>query len=539
MIDEKLLEKFYSKIFSVPKKRVSIAIGVTSIILASYLNGISGKSFFVMRYFFIGLALIILLLIFGKLLESGFNSRRTFFLALFFLILIEIADIIAIHLTNPDYIIISPSVVAFILTIALYFTSKKFSYSAPLIILLVLYPVDYIFSFSAPHRTLAYTISTIAGIFFGHLFIRYLGRDEELKIPELLRSFVLYWLKGLPEIFETALKKFSRIHTGRVHLIKVGKWSIIAPEFHPGPFRDIGGAKLVNEALKYHSMFLHAVSTHSTNPVSREEVERIVNVAGDYEETSFMKPYSVSGKNFMLKVYPAEDFTLLIIHGKERIDDIPQEIRLMAENFFKNPVVIDAHNAYMSRYQITPEDLTEIYFLMEEASKKPKEKCNELKVYYSSEDYENERICGKLALLVMSFDGELHGILMIDSNNMEKTLRDYLADVGREYGIELDIITTDNHSKTGISPKIGYMPANMEDAEIIESFLKKALENMDLKDAGVLYSSEDVQIRTMGEEFFKKMDFAFRKYGESGLYLFGVFSALNYIISFILAGIIL
>lgn len=539
MIDEKLLERFYSKIFSVPKKRVSVSIGITSIILASYLNGISGKSFFIMRYFFIGLALIALLLLFGRMLESGFNSRRTFFLSLFLLILIEISDIIAIHLINPEFIIVSPSVIAFILTVTLFFTSEKFSYSAPFLILLALYPVDYLFSFNAPHRTIAYTISSFAGVIFGYLFIKYLERFEMANIPELLKSFVLYWLKGKPEIFENTLKKYSRLYEGRVHLIKIKEWSIIAPEFHPGPFRDVGGAKLVSEALKHHSMFLHAVSTHLTNPVSGEEIERIVKIDGDFRKTVFMKPFLVPGKKFMLKVYPAEDFTLLIIHGKERIDDIPQEVRLIAERFFTNPVVIDAHNSYETRYQITPEDLAEIYFLIEEASKKKIEKCEEFKAFYFSENYENERICGKLALLVMSFDGEYHGILMIDSNNMDKALRDYLVDLGREYGIDLDIVTTDNHSKTGVSPKIGYKPANLEDSEILESFIKKSLDNMNPVDADVGYSFKDVKARVMGEEFFKHMDLAFRRYGESGLYLFGLLSVLNYALSFALAGLIL
>ncbi|WP_456478309.1 DUF2070 family protein [Geoglobus ahangari] len=540
MIDQNILEKFYSKIFSVPKKRVSVAIGITSIVLASYLNGISGKSFFAMRYFFIGLALLALLLFFGRLLGSGFNSRRIFFFALFMLVLIEIADVIAIHLLSPELIVVSPSAIAFILSVALYFTSERFSYLAPLLILALLYPVDYLFSFSAPHRGLAYALSSLAGVSLSYLFVSFMsGKAGRIVVSDILRDFVLYWLKGEPGIFERRIKMYSEVREGKVFVIRVGDATLIAPEFHPGPFRDIGGAKLVERALGRFSMFLHAASTHATNPSTGEDVEAIIRVTPEFEGARARKPYSVEGKRFRLKIYPFTTFTLIIIHGKESIDDIPSEVRDIAERFFANPIVVDGHNAYAERYELTPEDMTEIYMLMEKASQISPDECGRFEAYFTSADYESQSICGKLALLLMSFEGERHGILMVDANNMDIELREYLERVGKKYGVELDIITTDNHSKTGVSPKIGYKPAGMVDAEAIESFLERAMANAKLSEVEVEFGVASVRVTVMGERFFKDVDAAFKNYGERAMYLFILFSALNYALTFALSSVII
>ncbi len=539
MIDQNILEKFYSKIFSVPKKRVSIAIGVTSIILASYLNGISGKSFFAMRYFFIGLALIAILIIFGRIVGSGFNSRRIFFLALFFLILIEIGDIIAIHFLSPELIMVTPSAIAFVLTVALFFTSERFNFAYPFLTLVLLHPVDFYFSFNAPHRTVAYIIASLSGILLGYLFIRFLKkRAGNIVVADILKDFVLYWLKGDPGIFERRLKLYSKVSSGNVYLMKLGRCSVFVPEFHPGPFRDVGGAVLVRKALEKYDLFLHGVSEHSKNPVTGEDVDAIVNVQPDLNICNAFKPYTVEGEKFWIKVYPFESFSIIIIHGKERLDDLPSQIREYAETFFRNPVVVDAHSAYEERYVISSSDMAEIYSLIGEAGKIRSEKVQNFKTYHSSIDYENERICGKIGMILMDYDGERHAILMVDSNNMKVELRDWIVRYGKRYGVDIDVITTDNHSKTGVSPKIGYEPADMRDVDVIEEFLKGTL-NSRTESSQVQFGWKNVAVMVMGDGFFKDIDLAFRKYGERGIYLFGIFSCFNYLTTFLLATLII
>ena len=539
MIDQNVLEKFYSKIFSVPKKRVSIAIGITSIVLASYLNGISGKSFFAMRYFFIGLALIALLILAGRVMKSGFNSRRIFFFALFMLILVEVGDVIAIHLLNPELIVVSPSAIAFILSVALYFTSERFSYLAPLAILSLLYPVDYMFSFSVPNRSIAYALSSLSGVFLSYLFISFMSRKAgRIVVSDILRDFVLYWLKSDPGIFEKRLEMYSKTSIGKVHTIKFNNCSVFIPEFHPGPFRDVGGSKLVEMALQRYDMFLHGVSGHDRNPTTAHDVRAILNAEFDFMECSAKIPYTVHGRKFWVKVYPFECFNLIIVHGRERIDDLPSQVREYAETFFANPVVVDAHSAYGERYEMSPSDMAEIYSLIRKAGDFNPESAERLRVCYSTMNLENERICGKVGLLLFEFDGERHGILMVDSNNMSAELRDHLVEIGKKSGVELDIVTTDNHSKTGVSPKIGYEPADMRDSDLIGEFVDRSL-SCEMEESSASYGSAEVSVTVMGEEFFRDIDTAFRKYGEKGIYLFALFSFLNYVMAFLLSYIII
>jgi len=520
MIDVNLIEKFYSKIFSVPKKRVSISVGFLSIILATYLNGVSGLFF---RYLLLGASLVALLLIAGKTLNSGFNSRRIFFFALFLLILIELMDFIVIHLFDREIILLSPTVTAFILSVTLYFTSERFNILIPFLIILSLYPLN-----GTMNGLEIYVVSATAGISLSYIFIRFLDRNiGRINIAEIVRSFVLYWLKGNPEIFEKELLKFSEVKKGRVYLIKMNDVKIFAPEFHPGPFRDVGGSKLVEESLKKYDMFLHAVSDHTSNPATKEDVRKIVNQIFDLVEAKPKKPFCVEGDKFKLKVYPFDKFNLLIIHGKDAIDDLPSKIREIAEKYFHNPIVVDAHNAYKENYEISASDILEINSLFEKASKIETDFCS-LKIYFEKADYLSETVCGKISLLLMKFDGEKHGILMIDSNNMDVELRNKLEKIS---SINLDIVTTDNHSKTGVSPKIGYKPAGKKDFEFISSFLKKSLENAKFDEAKVFFGFRDVSVKVMGDVFFKEAEEALRRFGECSLYLFFLFSLLNGIIS--------
>ncbi|MFP3947080.1 MAG: hypothetical protein ACLFVI_09285, partial [Archaeoglobaceae archaeon] len=63
MIDNHSMERFYSKMFTTPEKRISVTIGLVTITLASIINGITSEVFFAQRYFFIGLFVIICFLI--------------------------------------------------------------------------------------------------------------------------------------------------------------------------------------------------------------------------------------------------------------------------------------------------------------------------------------------------------------------------------------------------------------------------------------------------------------------------------------------
>jgi len=546
MIDKKIIEKFYSKIFTIPKKRITVALGLTTIILASILNGTVSKTFFAQRYFFLGLFIIAYLLIAGRFLKLAFNSRRVFFLALLVLISIEIFDFIVIHiLKNFNLIVVAPASAVTVLTMTLYFTSESSERKvaiAVILLFLALYPVNYHYSFQAPHRFTSYIVTTILGVMLGVMYIEYLDRDFGLfNTKNLLKSFVLFWLTSIPAYFERELEKIGIWQNGWVKCLTIGKAKLISTSFHPGPIRNIGGAALVPEILNRidNSMYLHTAAKHENNPVSNEEIKKIVeSVKCKCGNLKAFLPYQLEGERYILRVFPFENVTMLIISGKNATDDIPAILNEIAERHFGEVMLVEAHNAHREDFEVSAEEFYELECLIRNAASISTPE-SPLQYSFFREKVETKNICGYIALLLLKYSNGIHGILMLDGNNIEKSLRDEIERFGKENGITLTVISTDNHSRTGVSPKVGYKPVGDEDRSVIFEFLRKSLDNVRFEEANVGYSRNDVKVKVMGREFFEKVEKAFVSLGEKALYLLAIIFILQLIVSIVLGIIIL
>lgn len=541
MIDSELIERFYSKMFTIPKKRITVSLGLLTILLASILNGSVSKSFFAQRYFFIGLFTIIYLLISKKYIKLAFNSRRVFFLSLLLLILTEIFDFVVIHVFNSFYlIVIAPSSATALLTLTLYFTSesseRKVIFTS-FLIFLALYPVNYLYSFQAPHRFTAYILTTASGLLLGYVFIKFLDRNYGVfNIKQLLKSFVLFWLTSVPEYFERELEKTGKIEKGWVKCLSVGDAKLITTSFHPGPMKNVGGAQLVPELLRRidNSIYLHSPSKHESNPVSRKEVEKIISSIKCSENIlRAERPFEVEGKRFLLRVFPFDGLKMLIFCGKEAIDDIPPIIYRTAGNYFKEVILIDGHNAYAKNYDITAEDFFELEELLSKASHIRTEETNVQHFFYKKEL--NSDNVNFAAILLLDYSKEKHAIIMLDGNNIVKEFREEVEDFVGKKGFKATVVSTDNHSKTGVSTKIGYRPVgSLKDRKKVFSFLAEAFENADFRETAFSYSKNELTVKTMGRDFFDEMEKAFKDIGERALYLLGIIVILQFLAALVL-----
>ena len=542
MIDRELLERFYTKIFSIPKKRLSVAIGIISIVLASVLNGIAGKAFFAQRYFFIGLAFITALFILRPVVGAAYNSRRIFFLSLILLIGVEIFDFIVIHLSAFDLIVLAPASLTFFLVLVLYFTSRaQFWHVLPasILFLLLVYPVNHLYSFQAPHRLAAYLIAVLAGSLFSFTYMRYIDRNMGgIAIKELLRGFILFWLTSNPKHFEKELEKYGVEKKGVVSCLGIGDVRIVSSTFHPGPIRNIGGGSMVAAFLERYDMYLHSASKHEDNPVSSEEVQKIVSsvVCGESSLKAFT-PFSAEGKRYKLHVFPFDHATLLILDGKYATDDLPSGLNDVAGKHFTNPLLCEAHNCHVEGFEVSAEDILEIEELFERASEVETEQA-ELGYSFHAKNAESQSLCGYLAFLLLSYnhsgETEKYGILLLDSNNIEKELKQKIEEFGNERGLRIIVASTDNHAKTGVSPKIGYKPAGLDDWGIVRDFLEEALKKEVRRVEKISYGRNEVVAKVMGREFFESVERAFREIGETAIYLFLFLSSLNVVLTILL-----
>lgn len=548
LMDKTIFERFYSKVFTIPRKRVSVTLGIMTIVFASLQYGLA-REFFARRYIALGLILIILILIMGRAIKLAFNGRRVFFLALLVLISIEIFDFIVFHFGVAYLISLTPAFLSSFLTIILYFSSEADEdrvYAVSLIMVLLIYPFNYRYSFDAPSRldfyilTFTYVFITSVGVFLSYLYIRFLDRDLGFNIKNLLKAFILFWLTSEPSYIEKELEKVGIPKNGWVRCISVGNAKMVSSSFHPGPFGNIGGAKLVREILETDdAIYLHSAATHNENIVSGKELEKLLSrINCRQTELAAMKPYEMEGEKFKIAVFPFDSFRLMILSGKNAIDDIPPEVQEFADRF-GDILICDGHNAYRKGYNVTSDDVNEIKSLIEKASGKEGRSCK-IKYSFKKEKVDAANICGYLALLILDYDGERYAIFMIDSNNIEKKFRLRLEKFFAEKGLKAVVISPDDHLKTGMPPRLEYEPAGRDESDVnaVFNFLKK-IDFEDLKEGKITYGKKDAEVRVIGNNFFENLEKAVLKIGRKAVALFFVVILLQLVVAMILGMILI
>ncbi len=543
-MDVALIERFYSKLFSTPKEYVSAGIILCSVILASLLNG---GTFFCVRYLLMGVAAIVLFLIFQRSLRLAFNNRRLVFFVMIILIFIELFDVLVVHTVGRELVIIAPASITALLTVVLYFTSESSELKSSLFALflvLLLYPISYLFSFKAPHRAVGYTLTAILGVIAGSLYIRFLNKNFEFfNVRRFLKAFVLSWLTNEAEYFERELKAVGIPKRGWVKCLMIGKAKLISVSFHPGPMRNIGGAKLVDRLLESvnDSMFLHTAVKHDLNPVDEDEVNKIVSaVKCDGKSLTAKKPYEIEGERYILRVFPFGDVRLMILIGKFASDDVPYEVNEFAERF-GDVVFVESHSSYEKNFNVGEKEVREIKDLIRRAFEVETDQA-ELRYHFARKEVRTKNICGYIAMLVLDYGDERHAILMLDGNNVDKDFRREIEDFGKKNGVKITVISTDNHSKTGISPRIGYKPVGMDedDRKAVFEFLESIFSNLKLERCErITYSKNTVEVKVMGERFFELVDMAFRDFGERAIYVFIAMIVFQFIISILLGSLII
>ena len=546
-MDKTIFERFYSKIFTLPPKRISATLGSITILFASLQYGLA-REFFARRYLALGILLLVLILVFGRTIKLAFNGRRTFFLALLILISIEIFDFVAFHFGTPYLISLTPALISSFLTIVLYFSSEAnddLVYAVSLIMLLLIYPFNYWYSFDAPSRfdfyilTFTYVFIAAVGVFLAYLYIKFLDRDFGFNIKNLLRSFLILWLTGNPTNIEKELDDTGTMKKGWVRCLSIGRTKVISSSFHPGPFRNVGGGKLVGRILEMNdTMYLHSPATHNENIVSEGEVEKLVsNVICSRETMEAMKPYEVRGKKFDITVFPFDGFRMMIVSGKEAIDDLPPEIQEFADEL-GNIMICDAHNAYIKGYDVTPEDVEEIKSLIEKAAS-IKGKKSKLRYSFVKEKVDSANICGYLALLMLDYEGDRHAIFMIDSNNIERDFRLEVEKFFERKGINAVVVSPDDHSKTGMPPNLEYEPAGKDESDVKAVFdFLNSKDFTDEKETDVHYGEREIEVKVMGRRLFENLEETVTQIGGKAVALFFIIISLQLVLAMIIGMIL-
>jgi len=521
-MDTKLIEKFYSRIFRTPSEYVSLLV-IHLILIISALNG------FLFKYIFLSLTLFIFTFLSKRYLKLFFDIRRTLFFIALILTFVELLDIVVVQL-DKELTYITPASMTALLTITLYFTSE----SSQITTTLAVFVLSLFFSL---HSLISFIVS-VCGIIIGNIYIKYLDKNfEYFNVRRFLKAFILTWLSNEPEYFEKELRKVGVKRRGWVKCLSIGKAKLISVSFHPGPMRNIGGAKLVGQILDRidNSMFLHTAINHDLNPIDGNEVEKIVtSIKCDRTKLVAHMPYEIEGNKFKLKVFPFDKLKMIIVIGKVGCEDLPYELNEFAEKYGE-VMLVEAHSFYKKDFKVNTEDVEEIKELIRKAFDITTEKTR-LKYYFARRKV-NTSNCDYVAILVLNYDNKNYAILMLDGNNVSNDLRIEIEKFGRRIGVDIIVISTDNHFKTGVIPKVGYKPvgANEDDRKAIFKFLEDVFKDLKFEECEISYNKNYVEVKVMGDKFFKLAELAFKNFGEKALFLFMLIIACQIIISLFLA----
>ncbi|MEM0214613.1 MAG: DUF2070 family protein [Archaeoglobaceae archaeon] len=436
-----------------------------------------------------------------KLLKLRFNLKRVLFLSILVAVLSFSSFIISGSFSGSFFLFLA----------VIYFCSERGFIPAVLVSAIPFLIVE-------PSSFFVIFISSV-------LFYIYLKlMDVKIKnstMREFVESFVRFWLTNEPRYAEEILIKNSEVFSGRVRCIKINEFKLISTDFHPGPFRNVGGAKLVDSLGLPEGVYLHSPSSHERNPVSKEEVEKIRSALNfDWIEIFPFRPFELESDNFKVFCLPFDKIKLIFVSGKKRLDDFV----INSKNF-----VVDCHNANFFG-DLTIDEIKEIEKLVRIAENTNSEPISEVYGAFIKINAETESISRYVSAILLDYGFVRYVIVVFDSNNVLPEFREIVEKKFLEIGFKAVVCSTDNHAKTGINIKESYKPAGAvaEDSELLKILLERC-KNPEYEKLSFSYGESVVSVKVLGS-LKDKIEEVANKAGRY-VYLFFIFVFISWLLA--------
>jgi len=357
-----------------------------------------------------------------------------------------------------------------------------------------------------------------------------------VSVMNLFRAFLTVFLDMKNQPLENYLEDLGTVENIGVSVLTFKRRSyptpkavIVVPNFHPGPFLNVGSSVLpmliqntVEAETKAVAMVPHGVSGHEHNIVSQSENQKVVEhvrgllARGQRTVTaSRMIRSSIGNASATCQAFGKCGLVTLTTSPQD-MEDIPLEVSSGLHKDllgFDHLALIDSHNCIDELKPMTSQDFHNLVAsgrkAMQQAElteQRPfKVGACKLKLADFSLD-QGIGPCG-LSVILTEVDGSLSGYVTIDGNNMKAGLREDILNVLKQMGInEAEVMTTDTHMVSGrVSTKLGYHPVGEAiDKNMlllhVESAVRDALE--DLEDSETEWNSESISVKTLGRETF-------------------------------------
>ena len=325
-----------------------------------------------------------------------------------------------------------------------------------------------------------------------------IGYSSTLILQAFIEALLLD-KTGLLEMILKALAEESDIEI-KTFFFETGdqKGMVVAPFFHPGPFRDIGSSKLPTriavEFLKKQifPIVFHTPTTHEKDLILKKDCERVMETvfSGDNSSGSRVANPMVVGKsgNITITAQIFDDIPLAVISRSPLpTEDLPEYVNTfcmekLAQKGYSDGAIVDAHNSMVANFtELTEEDIQDIDKALEEVLEKARASGQgTLKAGFSNvqlEKYSIKEGIGEAGIMAMVT--EVNGVkgvfVSVDGNNMVVGVRDKIKEALSAMGYDrAEITTTDTHVVTGYTGGEGYFPLGkaIPETDLIEKIIE-------------------------------------------------------------------
>jgi putative membrane protein len=303
------------------------------------------------------------------------------------------------------------------------------------------------------------------------------------------------------------------------------KARFVLPMIHPGPMGEIGGGNLParvaarSEGLAFPP---HATAGHDFNLVTEAEVETLLDAAErahdriEYHETASESVRAGNGEATVVGQAFGDDALLVGTFSPSFVDDVEYAVGLSAaaearSAGLEDVLLVDAHN---SNNGLEGEHLGHVYpgsersFQLMQAAREAAETLVEaprhslaLGVAWTPTEWTPADGIGPLGIRVAVLDAgdQTTAYVLVDGNNMEPGLRDYLVDEVNAVD-DVEVMTTDTHVVNTVE-SVNQVGGAIDDDELLDTvrgLVDQALDDREPVRAGV--ASERVAVTVFGND---------------------------------------
>jgi len=372
---------------------------------------------------------------------------------------------------------------------------------------------------------------------FSFAFLTYIERRGMQTLGasplRIFRAFLRDWLDGNFSTFENYLEIFGVDSTINVSVLSFRsrasgnvKGTLIVPNFHPGPFLNIGSSalpymikRIVESATGGVAAVAHGISGHELNLVSQHENEKVIgktlsllNLPESGSEVSAIVRSTAGSATATCQVFGESALVTMTVAPNDSEDislEVGELLRKSAQGLFKDVALVDAHNSLgkvtlMGRDKLN--DLAESAKLAIKATKGVGPRPLSLGVAHDLPDGVSVKEgmgLGGITVFWMKVGDESFAYVVVDSNNMATGLRERILAALSEMGAtDAEVMTSDTHMVNGIvSAKLGYYPIGAAtDPEVIVDSVKRAADNAKrrMEPVEASMSCSNLDVRTLG-----------------------------------------